>query len=77
MKCYIENAFFGTGLIGITNTVKKVYNKDMEALSSYEKARIAAMLLKPRPKNADSTWELAVHTRAIYAQQVRRFVKNG
>lgn len=76
MKCYVENAFFGTGLIGIKNTVKQVYNKDKEVLSSYENARIAAMLLKPRPKNAGPAWELAVHTRAIYAQQVRRFVKN-
>lgn len=77
MKCYMDNAFFGSHLIGIRKTSNSLYGKDVHELEVFEKARIAAMLLKPRPKKPTDAWELAVDSRAIYAQSMRRFVKKS
>ncbi|WP_343550386.1 biosynthetic peptidoglycan transglycosylase [Pantoea sp.] len=77
MQCYMDNAFFGSHLIGASSTSRKIYNKEIHELNSLDKAKLAAMLLKPRPKKPSEEWFLSVQSRAIYAQSKRRFVKQG
>lgn len=75
MYCYMDNAFFGSHLIGASATARKLYNKEIYDLTSFEKAKLAAMLLKPKPKQPDEKWYSSVESRAAYAQSKRRFVK--
>jgi membrane peptidoglycan carboxypeptidase len=77
MKCYMDNAFFGSHLIGITSASQCVYGRPLSSLTEFEKARLAAMLLKPRPRTPSAEWESAIDARATYAQSRRRLVKNS
>lgn len=77
MKCYMDNAFFGSHIIGIKKASNFMYGKDIDDVDSFKKARVAAMLLRPRPKVPTKKWELFVDSRAAYAQSMRRFVKEG
>lgn len=77
MKCYMDNAFFGSHLIGITKACMAEYGKNLDDTSYQEKSRLAAMLLKPRPKTPTDEWRLAVESRAIYAQSMRSRVKES
>jgi monofunctional glycosyltransferase len=77
MKCYMDNAFFGSHLIGITKACKAEYEKDLYSISYHEKARLAAMLLNPRPKKPSERWRSVVESRAIYAQSMRGRVKES
>ncbi|WP_199519461.1 biosynthetic peptidoglycan transglycosylase [Pseudomonas avellanae] len=75
MKCYMDNAFFGSNLIGVTAASKALHGKKLNDLSDFEKAQVAAMLLKPMPNHPTQEWKSAIHARATYAQAVRSLVK--
>lgn len=75
MKCYMDNAFFGSHLIGVTKACMAEYGKRLDEISDQEKARLAAMLLKPRPKKPTEKWRSDVKSRAAYAQSMRGRVK--
>lgn len=75
MQCYMDHAFFGSHLIGLKKACEKVYNKPLDQLTSFEKARLAAMLLNPKPLIPDADWESRVVLRAAYAQAKRHLVK--
>lgn len=77
MNCYMSNAFFGSHLIGVNKACMSEYGKDLDEISYHEKARLAAMLLRPRPKNPTADWDSFVESRAAYAQSMRRRVKCG
>jgi Membrane carboxypeptidase (penicillin-binding protein) len=77
MKCYMDNAFFGSHLIGVEKASMAEYGKGLSEISYEEKARLAAMLLTPRPKNPTERWRSVVKTRAAYAKSMRGRVKNG
>lgn len=77
INCYLQNAYFGYDLIGLESACHKVYGKKSSDLNLHEKARIAAMLLRPRPKKPSEKWELAVKSRAAYAQSVRMRMENS
>lgn len=76
IDCYLENAFFGSGLIGVENVIHNIFKKDsLEDLTEKEKASIAAMLQKPRPLNPSYAWKCDLGKRAFYAESVRSRVK--
>lgn len=76
IDCYLENAFFGSGLIGVENVIHNIFNKDgLENLTEEEKSLIAAMLQKPRPLNPTHAWKCDLEKRALYARSVRSRVK--
>lgn len=75
MQCYMDNAFFGSHMTGLKKACEKVYDKPLADLTSLEKARLAAMLLSPRPLVPNAAWEKRVAVRAAYAQAKRHLVK--
>ncbi|MFL4292521.1 transglycosylase domain-containing protein [Enterobacter asburiae] len=75
IRCYLKNAFFGTRLYGYEVAARKTFNKQFEALDYYEKAFLAAMLLRPKPLMENEKWRQSVIIRAMYAQRMRVFVK--
>lgn len=77
MKCYMDNAFFGSHLIGVTKACMSEYGKSLDEISDQEKARLAAMLLKPRPQKPTEKWRSDVESRAAYAQSMRSRVKES
>lgn len=76
MRCYMDNAFFGSHMTGVQNACSKVYGKALCDLEPFHKARLAAMLLNPRPLVPNAEWECRINFRATYAQTVRSLVKN-
>lgn len=78
INCYLENAFFGSSLIGIEKVVCKVFKKkSLHDLTKEEKARIAAMLQRPRPLVPTKEWEEKLKDRAFYAESIRTRVKSS
>lgn len=75
LQCYLENAFFGSGLIGVDDAAFAVFGKLRSQLNQYESAFISAMLLRPKPLKANQKWVDSVVIRARYAQKVRMTVK--
>ena len=75
IRCYLKNAFFGTRLYGYEAAASKTFNKQFESLDYYEKAFLAAMLLRPKPLVENEKWRQSVIIRAMYAQRMRVFVK--
>lgn len=67
LNCYIENAYLGTGIIGFQRASQTRYDKDLQYLTSYEKASLAAMLLYPMPRSPTEKWLSANKQRAFYA----------
>lgn len=70
MKCYLNNAFFGSGLYGCKAACFAVYHKELNLISFEEKAFIAAMLLRPKPLKESERWLTLVTSRALYAQEI-------
>lgn len=77
LRCYLENAFFGTRVYGYNAAAKKTFNKDFECLDYHEKAFLAGMLLHPKPLKTSERWRQSVIVRAVYAQKMRVFVKQS
>lgn len=77
IRCYLKNAFFGSGLIGIESAAQSVFKKNVIDLNKHEKAFIAAMLLRPKPLKANEEWFCLVWNRAAYSESVRPFVKKS
>lgn len=77
IRCYLSNAFFGSGLYGFEITSIKFFGKEFPELNADEQAFLAAMLLRPKPLKPTRKWADLVHSRASYAQKMRVFVKDG
>jgi len=77
IRCYLKNAFFGTRLYGYEVAASETFNKNFECLDYYEKAFLAAMLLRPKPLRCNERWRQSVISRAMYAQRMRAFVKQS
>ncbi|EML2067176.1 transglycosylase domain-containing protein [Enterobacter asburiae] len=74
IKCYLNNAFFGSGLYGYKAACYAVYHKELDLISFEEKAFIAAMLLRPKPLEENERWLALVTSRALYAQEIYRII---
>jgi len=77
IRCYLNYAFFGTGLYGYKFSSIKTFGKNFESLDYEEKAFLAAMLLRPKPLKENEKWRQSVIVRAIYAQRMRGLVKQS
>lgn len=77
IRCYLNNAFFGTRLYGYESATIKTFGKNFESLDYEEKAFLAAMLLRPKPLKENEKWRQLVIVRAIYAQRMRSLVKQS
>lgn len=76
LSCYLQNAFFGSGLIGIDKVLKSFNVSNIQDLDEWEKALIAASLQKPKPLKPSNQWKVSITERALYAQGIRsRIVK--
>ncbi|OAE06677.1 transglycosylase domain-containing protein [Pantoea sp. OXWO6B1] len=75
MKCYMDNAYFGHRATGVTKACIIEYGRMLSELSYNEKARLAAMLLNPRPESPSHKWYSIIEVRARYAQSMRGRVK--
>lgn len=77
IRCYLSNAFFGSGLYGAEITAIKFFGKEFTELNVDEQAFLAAMLLRPKPLKPTDKWTGLVYARASYAQKMRVFVKDS
>jgi membrane peptidoglycan carboxypeptidase len=75
IRCYLDNAFFGSGIYSSNDAAIIMYSMDRECLSIDQKSFIAAMLLRPKPLKPSDKWHKLVLRRALYAQSVRHLVK--
>lgn len=76
LRSYLDCAFFGSGMIGIHRATNWMYEKAPVALDKNEAARLAAMLVYPRPLAPDDIWERRVDRRAEYGlRRMLRFEK--
>ena len=66
LRSYLSFAFFGSQIYGITDASMIVFGKIDWDLSPAEAAIIAALLIYPRPLNANDGWAQKVNRRAAY-----------
>lgn len=76
IRIYLQNAFLGSQIYGIKSASLKMFNKKPEHLTEDESARIAAMLLRPKPLRANDTWLKSSLLRASYAQHTWISIKH-
>lgn len=75
IDCYLDNAFFGSRLYGVKRATQKHFGKDISQLTDDEKAQLAAMLQRPRPRYPSAEWQEKILIRARYAQGIRSRMK--
>lgn len=70
LRTYMDVAYYGTGLTGISAASRKTFGKRPDQLGFDEAALLAAMLVYPMPKVPNSTWYSKVNTRADYGKRL-------
>lgn len=66
LDCYLQVAFFGTGLIGIDAAARELFGKATRDCEMHEKAALAALLLLPAPRDRNSTWQRRLSHRTAH-----------
>lgn len=66
LRSYLDSAFFGSGVFGISSASKIMFNKTPDVLSEEEASQIAAMLVYPRPTKITDKWKGRIIKRATY-----------
>lgn len=80
LRSYLQIAYFGTGMQGGEVAARQVYGLPTAQLNIEQAARIAAMLVFPRPRNPSANWEYK-HLRrtnyiiAVYSRRKHSFDK--
>lgn len=75
IQCYLNNAFFGSGLYGSEAASYAIFNQEEASLDIAQKAIIAAMLLNPKPLKYNELWIAKVSARALYAHALLGTIK--
>ncbi|MDB5734391.1 MAG: hypothetical protein JWN16_1028 [Alphaproteobacteria bacterium] len=80
LRSYLSCAFLGSHVTGMDNAAVKVFGKARHLLSIEESARLAAMLVYPRPLTPTIVWENKIKRRAnyiirLYPKMKKRFEK--
>lgn len=70
LRSYLACAFFGSHLIGANVAAHKLFGCTADNLSTNQAARIAAMLVYPRPLSEGDKWKSKVQRRADYGIRV-------
>jgi membrane peptidoglycan carboxypeptidase len=66
LRAYLGCAYFGANLRGTRQACHQLYGKEPEELALEEAARVAAMLVYPKPKQASQQWISKLRRRANY-----------
>jgi membrane peptidoglycan carboxypeptidase len=67
LHAYLSVAYFGTGIWGLDSAKQQLFSKDpWDDLTLEESARLAAMLVYPKPRVPSANWEKKVTRRARY-----------
>lgn len=66
LRAYLQVAYFGTGLTGVRDASLAMYNKTPDELDLRESARIASMLVYPKPRLTSDKWLAKVTRRTNY-----------
>lgn len=72
LRCYLDNAYFGTGLYGQEAASLSVFNKSASDLNVDEACYIASMLVYPKPSVASGNWETKIRRRSDYGRLLIR-----
>lgn len=72
LRAYLDNAYFGTELIGRDSASLDLFNKLSDDLSFEEATFIAALLVYPKPRVPTSNWQTKVCRRAEYGRFLLR-----
>lgn len=80
LRAYLSCAFFGSRLIGAEAAARKMFQKDSAMLDENDAAKLAAMLVYPRPLSPSVLWQAKIERRAnyivrIYPRMKKRFEK--
>lgn len=68
LRTYLDNAYFGTELIGKDAVSMTIFNKFGDDLDFEEASFIASLLVYPKPRIATANWEAKVRRRAQYGR---------
>lgn len=77
IECYIQNAFFGSGMIGIKRVLKSYNVETIYELTDFDKRIVASLLQTPKPLKPSQFWYEKLRRRSSYAEKVRFRVKNS
>jgi membrane peptidoglycan carboxypeptidase len=80
LRSYLDHAFFGSHLIGADKAAEALFGLGHDELNVDQAARLAAMLVYPRPLQETPAWSRRVERRArygvsIYLTDKKRFDK--
>ena len=68
LRSYLQVAYFGTGLVGSEMASNEVYKIPSSEIKHKKAARLAAMLVYPKPKLVNANWKAKVVRRAKYGR---------
>lgn len=77
IECYIQNAFFGSHMVGINKVLDSYKVQSLYELTDFDKRIIASLLQIPKPLNPSDLWYEKLYRRSSYAKNVRFRVKNS
>jgi membrane peptidoglycan carboxypeptidase len=70
LRTYLAHAYFGTRLNGARKASLAIFGKESADLNIEEAARLASMLVYPRPRVATDRWREKVERRADYGKRL-------
>jgi monofunctional glycosyltransferase len=66
LRAYMQEMFLGSGIYGVENAARVMFNKFTYELDRRQAAVIAAMMVYPRPFDPSPDWEERVKRRSAY-----------
>lgn len=66
LRAYLDNAFFGSRIVGANKAAMVLFSSTPEALSLENSALLASMLVYPRPLAGGDVWLARIRRRAEY-----------
>lgn len=67
-RSYMDSAYLGTRIKGVSDASRKVFGKPLAALNLDEASEIAAMFVYPRPSLTTPRWRLKLERRKNYVK---------
>ena len=75
LRSYLGVAYFGTGLQGSHAASIAIFSKEPSELTERECFELASMLVYPKPREVNESWQQKIERRATYGQKL--FTKVG
>lgn len=67
LRSYLDNAYFGTGLLGSEEASSILFGKSSDELNNEEEAFLASCLVNPIPRDINEAWREKVKKRSMRA----------